>query len=610
MPQHRNKAVVAGLAVTLAFGGVALPAVANTEQAPVTDSDPNGVGDPAPADYDKADYYEGTEGVATFASARSASTLSPVSLSDEMKYFTKYESGCDYDKGLSYGDGYNAMGYYQFDRRYSLLPFIEQVYGYNSTKYDMLRAALAYRDVLQNPSYEMYDYTSRQLSAPAQILNEAWHAAYAADPAEFSALQDSYAYNNYYLPVQSSLLNTYGVDVRDRADCVKGLVWGMCNLFGQGGVQKFFKGANIDNGMTDRELITALCDTVVEYVDDWYPSQPQYWDGWKNRYKKEKATCLAYMDQHDAEQNANGQGQTDDQPNADEPGQDDSGAGLPVAPDVPNDSEGQDGDGGGSEGGSQGDAGSGGSGSDGGAAHDGDAGSNDAVTPEGGQGSDAEQNAGGSQNSDDDADDAPNTSVPDGNAGQGSSGDQENAGGSGSGSAGNSGSAQGGTGNNGGSTQDGSAGTGNSAGTGGSAGGGSTQDGSTQDTTTGGGSTHAGEGQGSSDDEQADASTGDEEDDGKTTPKDPAPRQNTTPDPMNSLGTTGDKTTSGQGDGAQSTSAFSSGKATAGGLPGTGDIATMVLTGAAGLAVAGSSFLSLAKKERAGVDGSADSNEE
>ena len=33
MPQHRNKAVVAGLAVTLAFGGVALPAVANTEQA-------------------------------------------------------------------------------------------------------------------------------------------------------------------------------------------------------------------------------------------------------------------------------------------------------------------------------------------------------------------------------------------------------------------------------------------------------------------------------------------------------------------------------------------------------------------------------------------------
>ena len=78
MPQHRNKAVVAGLAVTLAFGGVALPAVANTEQAPATDSDPNGVGDPAPADYDKADYYEGTEGVATFASPSCRDPQKPV----------------------------------------------------------------------------------------------------------------------------------------------------------------------------------------------------------------------------------------------------------------------------------------------------------------------------------------------------------------------------------------------------------------------------------------------------------------------------------------------------------------------------------------------------
>ena len=242
MPQPRHKAVIAGLAVTLTLGGVALPAVATTSEAPASDSDPNGMGDPAPADYDKSDYYEGAEGTVTFATARSASRLSPVALCDEMKYFTKYESGCDYDKGLSYGDGYNAMGYYQFDRRYALMPFIQQVYSYNSTKYAMLKAPLAQRDMLANPSYEMYDYTSRQLSAPAQILNEAWHAAYAADPAEFSALQDAYAYSNYYLPAQSMLLNSYGVDVRDRADCVKGLVWGMCNLFGQGGVQKFFDG--------------------------------------------------------------------------------------------------------------------------------------------------------------------------------------------------------------------------------------------------------------------------------------------------------------------------------------------------------------------------------
>ncbi len=283
MPQPRHKAVIAGLAVTLTLGGVALPAVATTSDAPASDSDPNGMGDPAPADYDKSDYYEGAEGTVTFATARSASRLAPVALSDEMKYFTKYESGCDYDKGLSYGDGYNAMGYYQFDRRYALMPFIQQVYSYNSTKYAMLKAPLAQRDMLANPSYAMYDYVTRQLTAPAQILNEAWHAAYAADPAEFAALQDAYAYNNYYLPVQSMLSNNYGVDVRDRADCVKGLVWGMCNLFGLGGVQKFFDGANITNSMTDRELVTALCDTVIGRVGEWYPGQPQYHAGWRGR---------------------------------------------------------------------------------------------------------------------------------------------------------------------------------------------------------------------------------------------------------------------------------------------------------------------------------------
>lgn len=335
MAQSRNKAVIAGLTAALTLGSVTLPAMATTSNStPMTDSDPDGMGVPLPGDYDKADYYEGSEGVVTFASVRSGSTLTPVALSDEMKYFTKYESGCNYDKGLSYGDGYNAMGYYQFDRRYSLLPFIQQVYSYNPTKYAMFQAVIAQRDTLSNPSYSMYDYTTRQLTAPAQILNEAWHAAYAADPVEFSALQDAYAFNNYYLPVQSSLLNTYGVDVRNRADCVKGLVWGMCNLFGQGGVQKFFKAANINNAMSDRELVTALCDTVVNRVAEWYPKQPQYHQGWQNRYKKEKAACLAYLDQHDAGQNAGGQEQGGDASNGGGAAQQSPGTGAPNEPSV------------------------------------------------------------------------------------------------------------------------------------------------------------------------------------------------------------------------------------------------------------------------------------
>lgn len=304
MAHSRHKAIVAGLALTLTLGSTA-PALATlSDETPTTDTDPNGVGAPLPSDYDKTDFYEGQENVRTFAKVRSASRLAPLKLSDEMKYFAQFESHGNYDQGLSYGDGYNAMGFYQFDRRYSLMGFIQQVYSYDSTKYAMFRGPLEHADTLSSKTYSMYDSDTRQLTGLAQDLNEAWHAAYKADPEEFSALQDAYAYNNYYLPVQSILLNSYGVDVRDRADCVKGLVWGMCNMFGSGGVRNYFKDANLNDDMTDRELVTALCDTVVNRVSYYCSSQPQYWTGWQNRYKKEKQICLTYIAEDEAQQNA------------------------------------------------------------------------------------------------------------------------------------------------------------------------------------------------------------------------------------------------------------------------------------------------------------------
>lgn len=553
MAQPRNKAVIAGLAAALTLGGVTLPAMATTSNStPATDSDPNGMGTPLPSGYDKADYYEGTEGVPTFASARSASSLSPVALTDEMKYFTRYESGCNYDKGLSSGDGYNAMGYYQFDRRYALVPFLRQVYAYDSETYGMFAPVLAQASTLMSESYSMYDYTTRQLTALAQQLDEAWHAAYVANPTEFSALQDSYAYNNYYLPVQSMLLNNYGVDLRNRADCVKGLAWGMCNLFGQGGVEKFFKGAGLSNDMTDRELVSALCDTVVNRVAEWYPSQPQYHKGWQNRYIKEKATCLKYLEQHEAEQGAGTQ--QGDAPSANGPS-----AGTPSAGDSGFGSTGSEP---GSDAQGSGDASSGGA-------------SQQPSTPpqaDGGSGSGSNEGAG----SDADA----------------GSADSDSTGGS----------TQGGTANgvtqqpvtppatNGGGASDGSTSTGNSA----------TADNSTS---TDDSDAHAG---GSSDsDSKAEASTdesptdggqaagkGDAEDASDDVTRDDSQEKS------DDAGTDSDGTTSSDaGAGNDAKKATESGS-TIGNLPVTGDDLALVVTGAAGLAVAGASFLSLAKKEK------------
>ena len=254
-----QRAVVAGLTAALAFGSIAAPLLS------------------APT------------------AAYAASGLSAVSLSDEMKYFTKYESGKNYRQGFSSGDGYNALGYYQFDRRFSLGSFIEQAYAYNPAKYAALK------EIAQNSGKLKTEQiaSSGKLTDYGQRVQDAWYAAYDADPAEFSALQDSYAYNTYYLPVQRVLLNGYGVDISDRADCVKGLAWSLCNWLGQGGVRAFFDWAKADSGlsdnMTDRELVNALCDAVVNHIKD-YSSQSQYYAGWITRYgTNERNVCLAYI---------------------------------------------------------------------------------------------------------------------------------------------------------------------------------------------------------------------------------------------------------------------------------------------------------------------------
>lgn len=240
------------------------------------------------------------------ARARAATpSVEPMTFSDEMLYFCKYESSCNYDQGLSSGDGYNAMGYFQFDRRYGLGNFLQSVYNYNPTRYKCLKVI----GDKYNWNTNRATRSNGKFTTFGNDLNTAWHAAYKANPTEFSRLQNGWAYDQYYdgaSGVRGSL-KAFGIDIDKRADCVKGLVWGMSNLFGQGGGASyvnqglyygcnwFFKEAKISNSMTDAQLVTALCDTVVNKVATRYPSQPEYHQGWQNRYKSEKADCLKYL---------------------------------------------------------------------------------------------------------------------------------------------------------------------------------------------------------------------------------------------------------------------------------------------------------------------------
>lgn len=285
--QPKHSAIVAGLTLALSFGAVAAPATAIAEEpTPGVASDAT--------DIDKGLYTQQSfSGV-----LRSVQGVSFVNVTDEMKYFTKYESHGNYNQGFSYGDGYNALGYYQFDRRWSLIPFMKQVYNYDSAKYGMLKAAIDRGSEISNGSNPMY--ANGQLTELGRVAQDAFLGAYNTDPAEFSALQDAYAYNSYYAVTESWLKNALGIDISGRADCVKGMVWSITNMCGTGGCQDFFRWANLSNSMTDREFVTALSNSVVDNVARKYSSQPQYHEGWKNRYKNELKDCLVYIAEDEA----------------------------------------------------------------------------------------------------------------------------------------------------------------------------------------------------------------------------------------------------------------------------------------------------------------------
>lgn len=285
--QPKHSAIVAGLTLALSFSAVTAPAPAAAEE-------------PTPgAASDATDIDKGLYTQQSFSGVlRSVQGVSFVNVTPEMKYFTKYESHGNYNQGFSYGDGYNALGYYQFDRRWSLIPFMKQAYNYNPEKYSMLKDAIDRGSEISNASNAMYE--NGQFTELGHIAQDAFQGAYNTDPVEFSALQDAYAYNSYYAVTEAWLKSGLGIDISGRADCVKGMVWSITNMCGTGGCRDFFRWANLSNDMSDREFVTALSNSVVNNVATKFSSQPQYHEGWKNRYKNELKDCLVFISEDEA----------------------------------------------------------------------------------------------------------------------------------------------------------------------------------------------------------------------------------------------------------------------------------------------------------------------
>ena len=323
--QPKHSAIVAGLTLALSFGAVSVPALAAAEEpTPGVASDAT--------DIDKGLYTQQSfSGV-----LRSVQGVSFVNVTTEMKYFTKYESHGNYNQGFSYGDGYNALGYYQFDRRWSLIPFMKQVYNYDSAKYGMLKDAIDRGGEISNSNNPMF--VNGQLTELGRIAQDAFLGAYNTDPAEFSALQDAYAYNSYYAVTESWLKSALGIDITGRADCVKGMVWSITNMCGTYGCQDFFRWANLSNDMTDRQFVTALSDSVVNNVAKKYPNQSQYHNGWRNRYSNELKDCLVYITE-DEKEAANKNGAVDKNTEADKKSEESESPSTPGSSQTPEESQ-------------------------------------------------------------------------------------------------------------------------------------------------------------------------------------------------------------------------------------------------------------------------------
>lgn len=328
MKQARN-VIAAGMSLSLALGALPPTAFAAGEAdasaraaASVASAQHDASAAPAVADglpesdYDKADFYSAPDedDAAPRALLAARATVEPRVISKDMLYFGAYEGG-SYDRTFSYGDGYHAMGYYQFDHRYGLKDFLLACYDYDPATYAMFARFAAVSDA----EFEADDAIRKNgaFTPLGRSLIDAWEAAYAADAYEFSRLQDDWAYTHYYLPAERYLAGR-GIHIADRNDAVKGLCWGLTNLFGATGWHKFvggvsdgydwngvyhylsenydWPGCGLRDDMSDVEFVTVLCNYVVDNVAVFYAGQPEYHEGWQNRYRKELAQCLAIIE--------------------------------------------------------------------------------------------------------------------------------------------------------------------------------------------------------------------------------------------------------------------------------------------------------------------------
>lgn len=162
--------------------------------------------------------------------------------SSKMLFFLTFESGSQAYNQTG-GDNGNACGAYQFDNRYSLLNFVKYAYSQNAALCKEFKSYAAYTDGTKLKSNRKF--------------YKAWNTIYKRNPKMFAALQDTFAKQNYYDPVEYALaLN--GIDLAERPDAVKGAVYSYSIQHGQTSAVNAVKAIKVTDSTSDKAFLTKL----------------------------------------------------------------------------------------------------------------------------------------------------------------------------------------------------------------------------------------------------------------------------------------------------------------------------------------------------------------
>ena len=220
-------------------------------------------------------YYFSAKGVYNKKKTNQMRTNSGMGPYSDILFFTKFESG-NAGYAQTGGDHGHACGKYQFDYRYSLVPFLNYCYNANPTFFK------GFKNFIGIKAGSSSLVNNKKLYA-------AWAACYKADPNYFSTMQDNYALEAYYKPAENYLAKR-GIHLELRPYVIRGAVFSYAIQEGSTVAAQGVIAAGLTDNTSNQKFLTKLYDYRWKDPRGW-----QQLSMFKFRYTQEKALALEYL---------------------------------------------------------------------------------------------------------------------------------------------------------------------------------------------------------------------------------------------------------------------------------------------------------------------------